>query len=149
MAAPRKRKAQVDNSPLAIVLKDMWLKKISVEILIPVENAGKGSMELSYNIFTPPIENINAYPAVLSIKGKGFNKEDTSKIAFNIDAELMGLFSLSRKPSDEELKTEVSINMANYIAPVLADTIEIAMIKGGYPRLKIPRSFPPPSTQAK
>jgi preprotein translocase subunit SecB len=149
MAVPRKRKAQAENSQLIVTLKDTRLKKLSVEILLQVEEAAKGSMELSYNIFTGPVKDINSYPAILKIEGKGFNKEDASKVAFTIAAEMFGLFKLSRKPSDVEMKSSTSINIANFLAPVLSDTIETAMIKGGYPRLKIPRSFPPANDQAK
>lgn len=142
MATTRKRKTEAASSPLTIVLKDTRLKKFSVEILLPVEEAEKGSMQLSYNIFTPPAKDFNSYPAVLKIEGKGVNKEDSSKVAFTIDAEMIGLFSLSRNPNEAELKT-ASVDMANFIVPVLSDTIETAMFKSGYPRLKIPRSFPP------
>lgn len=142
MAVPVKRKAKTKHSSLTVVLLDTRLKKFSVEILLQVEQAGKGSMHLSYNIFTSPIEDINSHATSLRIEGKGFNIEDPTKIAFTIDAEMVGLFSLSRKLNDEELETRVSIEMANYVAPVLADTIETAMVKAGYPRLKIPRSVP-------
>lgn len=141
MAAPRKRKAKAENSPLTVTLLDTRLKKFSVEILLQVEEAGKGRMQLSFNIAASPIEDINSCAAALIIEGKGFNREDPTKIAFTIDTEMAGLFSLSRKPSVEESE-EISVDMANFIAPVLADTIETAMVKAGYPRLKIPRSFP-------
>ena len=149
MAIPRKRKAPVENSPLTVVLIDTRLKKIAVEILIPVEEAGAGAMKLSYNISAPVPENLDIYAALLQIEGNGFIKKDPSKVAFTFDAEMIGIFSLSRQPSDDELKDKVSICVANYIAPVLSDTLETAMIKAGYPRLKIPKSFPPSSVQSK
>lgn len=142
MAATRQRKTKAQISPLKITLKDTRLKKFFVEILLPAEVAGKGRMELSYNISLPPEIDIDACPAALSITGKGVSKEDASKVGFTFDAEMTGLFSLSRKPSDEELEV-ISVDMANFIAPVLSDTVETAMFKTGYPRLRIPKSFPP------
>lgn len=146
MAAPSKRKAKAAHSPLIVTLQDTRLKKFLVEALLQPEEAGQGSMTLSFNIAVIPSESTDSCGAILKIEGQGSKKDDPSKIAFSIDAEMVGLFSLSRKPSDGELESEVSLNMANFIAPVLADTIETAMIKTGYPRLKIPKNFPPRSS---
>ncbi|NOT20451.1 MAG: hypothetical protein HOP24_09310 [Sideroxydans sp.] len=142
MAVTRPKKAKAERSPIKLVLKDTRLKKFVLDVLLPVEEAGKGRTELSYGIGLPPEIDINDCSAILSIKGKGVSKIDSSKVAFTFDTELAGLFSLSRNPSDEEIEL-LSIDMADLIAPVLSDTIETAMFKTGYPRLRIPKSFPP------
>jgi preprotein translocase subunit SecB len=143
MATARKSKAEAASGlvPLKSTLLSTRLKKLSVDILLSVEESGAGQMVLSYGISASPENDIKAFPAVLKIEGKGISKDDSAKVAFTIDAEMIGLFSLSRKPSDKELQA-ISLDLCNYIAPVLSDTIETAMFKSGYPRMTIPKSIP-------
>jgi len=143
MATPSKRKIKAKSSqPLTVILQDTRLKKFSLEILLQVEEAGGGLMQLEYEVSIISSTNIDELAASLRISGMGHNKNDPSKIAFTVDAVMLGIFELSRKPSEEELKGAVGIDMANFIAPVLADSIETAMVKAGYPRLVIPRHVP-------
>ncbi|MDX8379711.1 MAG: hypothetical protein R8K48_06665 [Gallionella sp.] len=146
MAVSHAKNTKIASNPIKFTLKKTRLKKLIVDVLLPVEASKKGTMELSFNIGMPAEIDINNCSTVVSISGKGINKginkEDDSIISFTFDAEMIGVFTLSRQPKDDEIDA-ISVDMANYIVPVLSDTLDTAMFKTGYPRLEIPKYFPP------
>lgn len=146
--ATRSSKTTPASGTLKATLLTTRLKKISIDILVPPSQSAKGRLQLAYNIGSAPAEQENTLALSLSIEGKGVDSKDSSLVAFTIEAELMGLFSISRKPSKKE-EPIFLITMANYIAPVLADTVETALSKCGFPHIKLARNFPEdiPSTE--
>lgn len=141
MATTITKKTAPAAEQLKARLISLRLKKLSVEIICAPEEAGKGKLVLAYNISTAPGDKPNSRAALLSVTGQGVNKEDASKVAFTIDAEMLGSFELTRKSKKSE-ESEVAITMANFIAPALSNMIETTLTRGGYPRTQIPISFP-------
>lgn len=141
MATAPTNKTKPAPRQLKIRLVSLRLKKLFIEVLLPPEEAGKGSMELSYNIATSPKDDQGYRVAVVSINGRGMNKEDTSKTAFTIDTEMYGMFDVSRNPKKNE-ENALATNMANHIIPVLTDMIETTLSRSGYPRIVLQKGFP-------
>lgn len=141
MATEKTKKTTPASSRIKISLTSLRLKKLFIEVLIPPDDAGKGRIEMSYNIATPPIDSTGAHVAVLNIIGKGVNKDDTSKVSFTIDAEMLGMFDISRNPKKNE-ESALAISMANLIIPTLTDIIETTLFQSGFPRVNMQKGFP-------
>lgn len=142
MAATRNTKTKTASSPIKLALQDTRLKKLNVEVLLPAEQTKKGQLEVTYDVRLPSEINLEDCLTLLLIKGKGVDKEDASREAFKFEVEMLGKFSLSRAPIDDVESERLALDMANFVAPVLADTIETAMFKTGYPRIRVPRTIP-------
>lgn len=141
MATGKTSVATSKRSPLKASLVSTRLKKISIEALLaPKEDAG-GSLVLSYNISMDPSNTPNTLGMSLQIAGNGDDKDDPGITPFTIDAAIFGLFSISRTPTKAEAK-KLSLEMANCILPILADTIETALTKCGYPGIRLIKSLP-------
>lgn len=141
MAADKPSITESKRGPLKFALLSTRLKKIKIDSLPPPKADGGGNLVLNYAIAVEPNNPPGTVEISLQIVGDGEDKDDPELIPFTIDAEISGLFSITRKPTKAEVKN-IPPELANYILPILTDTIETLLTKCGYTNIILLKSLP-------